>query len=34
MTEEDPLAFQRLRRTSDSFFVKGSYVFRFMGASR
>jgi hypothetical protein len=28
MTEEDPLAFQRLRRTSDSFFVKGSYVFR------
>jgi len=31
MTEEDPLAFQRLKRTSDSFFVKGSYVFRFMG---
>jgi hypothetical protein len=29
MTEEDPLAFQRLRRTSDSFFVKGSYVFQF-----
>lgn len=28
MTEEDPLAFQRLRRTSDSFFIKGSYVFR------
>jgi hypothetical protein len=31
MTEEDPLAFQRLRRTSDSFFVKGSYVFRLGG---
>jgi len=28
MTEEDPLAFQRLTRTSDSFFIKGSYVFR------
>ena len=34
MTEEDPLAFQRLRRTSDSFFVKGSYVFRFTGRAR
>jgi hypothetical protein len=31
MTEEDPLAFQRLRRTGDSFFVKGSYVFRLGG---
>lgn len=31
MTEEAPLAFQRLKRTSDSFFVKGSYVFRFTG---
>jgi hypothetical protein len=28
MSEEDPLAFQRLRRTADAFFVKGSYVFR------
>ena len=34
MTEEDPLAFQRLKRTSDSFFVKGSYVFRFTGRPR
>lgn len=34
MTEEDPLAFQRLRRTSDAFFVKGSYVFRFTGRTR
>lgn len=34
MTEEDPLAFQRLKRTSDSFFVKGSYVFRFTGRAR
>jgi hypothetical protein len=34
MTEEDPLAFQRLRRTSDSFFVKGSYVFQFTGRTR
>ena len=31
MSEEDPLAFQRLRRTSDAFFVKGSYVFRLSG---
>jgi hypothetical protein len=30
MSEEDPLAFQRLRRISDAFFVKGSYVFRMM----
>jgi hypothetical protein len=28
MSETDPLAFQRLRRTGDSFFVKASYVFR------
>src|SRR6185312_2907048 len=28
MTETDPLAFQRLRRVDDAFFVKGSYVFR------
>ncbi len=28
LDEPDPLAFQRLRRTSDSFFVKASYVFR------
>lgn len=28
MSEPDPLAFQQLRRTSDSFFVKASYVFR------
>jgi hypothetical protein len=28
MSEEDPLAFQRLRRTNDSFFVKASYAFR------
>lgn len=28
MTEADPLAFTRLRRTSDAFFVKASYVFR------
>ncbi|MFI5228010.1 MAG: DUF5916 domain-containing protein [Gemmatimonadales bacterium] len=28
LTEPDPLAFQRLRRTDDAFFVKGSYVFR------
>jgi hypothetical protein len=31
MTEEDPLAFQRLRRTGDAFFVKGSYVLRVSG---
>jgi len=34
MTEEDPLAFQRLKRTSDSFFVKASYVFQFTGRGR
>jgi hypothetical protein len=34
MTEEDPLAFKRLTRTSDAFFVKGSYVFRFTGGNR
>ncbi|HXT16445.1 MAG TPA: carbohydrate binding family 9 domain-containing protein [Gemmatimonadaceae bacterium] len=28
MSEADPLAFNGLRRTADSFFVKGSYVFR------
>ena len=28
LTEVDPLAFDRLRRTSDSFFVKASYAFR------
>jgi hypothetical protein len=28
LSEEDPLAFQRLRRTADAFFVKGSYLFR------
>ncbi|MEO8334315.1 MAG: carbohydrate binding family 9 domain-containing protein [bacterium] len=28
LSEEDPLAFQRLRRTTDAFFVKGSYLFR------
>jgi len=28
MSEPDPLAFQQLRRTSDAFFVKASYVFR------
>jgi hypothetical protein len=28
MSEEDPLAFQRLRRTSDALFIKGSYLFR------
>ena len=27
MTEQDPLAFQRLRRIADGFFVKASYVF-------
>ncbi|HET9010522.1 MAG TPA: carbohydrate binding family 9 domain-containing protein [Gemmatimonadaceae bacterium] len=31
MSEQDPLAFQRLRRTGDAFFVKGSYVFRLSG---
>jgi hypothetical protein len=28
MSEPDPLAFQLLRRPSDAFFVKASYVFR------
>ena len=28
LSEEDPLSFSRLRRTSDALFVKGSYVFR------
>ena len=28
LNEEDPLAFSRLRRTSDAFFVKGTYVLR------
>ncbi len=28
LSEQDPLAFQQLRRTNDSFFVKASYVFR------
>ena len=28
LTEQDPLAFQELRRQSDAFFVKLSYVFR------
>lgn len=28
LSEPDPLAFQRLRRTTDAFFVKLSYVFR------
>ncbi|MBA3673120.1 MAG: hypothetical protein H0W68_14010 [Gemmatimonadaceae bacterium] len=28
LSEDDPLAFSRLRRTGDAFFVKGSYVLR------
>ncbi|HTE44949.1 MAG TPA: carbohydrate binding family 9 domain-containing protein [Gemmatimonadaceae bacterium] len=28
LSEPDPLAFQRLRRVNDSFFIKGSYVLR------
>ena len=28
LSEEDPLAFRRLRRTADAFFVKGSYALR------
>lgn len=28
LTEQDPLAFDRLRRTSDALFIKGSYVLR------
>jgi hypothetical protein len=31
LSEPDPLAFDRLRRTGDSFFVKASYVFRVGG---
>jgi hypothetical protein len=31
MTEPDPLAFRRLRRTSDGFFVKLSYLFQALG---
>jgi hypothetical protein len=35
LTESDPLAFQRLRRTTDGFFVKMSWVFsRAVGADR
>ena len=34
MREEDPLALQRLQRTSDAFYVKGSYVFWLDGPSR
>jgi hypothetical protein len=35
LTESDPLAFQRLRRTTDGFFVKVSYVFsRTLGTDR
>ncbi len=31
MTEPDPLAFRRLRRTNDAFFVKVSYLFQALG---
>lgn len=31
MTEPDPLAFRRLRRTNDGFFVKLSYLFQALG---
>ncbi|HEY4129280.1 MAG TPA: carbohydrate binding family 9 domain-containing protein [Gemmatimonadaceae bacterium] len=31
LSEADPLAFRELRRTNDSFFVKGSYLFRLTG---
>jgi hypothetical protein len=31
LSEADPLAFSALRRTGDSFFVKGSYVVRLIG---
>lgn len=31
MTEPDPLAFRRLRRTNDAFFVKISYLFQALG---
>jgi hypothetical protein len=33
LSEQDPLAFTRLRRTADAFFVKGSYVFSMNGLS-
>ncbi len=33
MTEPDPLRFQELRRVSDGFFVKGSYLFRALGGT-
>lgn len=33
MTEPDPLAFRRLRRTNDGFFVKLSYLFQALGGS-
>ena len=33
LTESDPLAFQRLRRATDGFFVKLSYLFRGVGAA-
>ncbi|HEV8409877.1 MAG TPA: DUF5916 domain-containing protein [Gemmatimonadaceae bacterium] len=33
LTESDPLAFQKLRRTTDGFFVKLSYLFRGVGAA-
>jgi hypothetical protein len=28
LTEDDPLAFSRLRRVNDAFFVKASYLLR------
>ena len=31
LSETDPLSFRQLRRTNDSFFIKGSYVFRVTG---
>ncbi|MEO6778830.1 MAG: DUF5916 domain-containing protein, partial [Gemmatimonadaceae bacterium] len=34
MTEPDPLAFRRLRRTSDALFVKLSYLFQALGGDR
>jgi hypothetical protein len=33
LTENDPLAFQQLRRTTDGFFVKLSYLFRVVGVT-
>jgi len=33
LTEGDPLAFRELRRTTDGFFVKLSYLFRLVGAA-